>query len=114
MCISLKKDFIQFAFLASFAVIFLFTACQSGDTGRLKKGEHRFMVLDPGHFHAALVFKRPGYAGVSNEVGIYAPAEVDFCVFHFESRLRFQSRGGFFCARFLIGEVENEDCEIET
>ncbi len=41
-------------------------------------GLHRFMVLDPGHFHAALVFKRSSYQGVSSEVGIYAPVGEDF------------------------------------
>ena len=40
--------------------------------------EHRFVVLDPGHFHAALVFKKPSYQGVSSLVGIYAPVGEDF------------------------------------
>jgi predicted dehydrogenase len=39
---------------------------------------HRFLVLDPGHFHAALVFQRPGYDGISPEVDIYAPVGEDF------------------------------------
>ena len=39
---------------------------------------HRFMVLDPGHFHAALVFKRPGYEGISNLVDVYAPVSSDY------------------------------------
>ena len=45
---------------------------------RGESGLHRFVVLDPGHFHAALVFKRPGYEGISQEVGIYAPVGEDF------------------------------------
>jgi predicted dehydrogenase len=48
------------------------------ETARKKDGLHRFMVLDPGHFHAALVFKRPSYQGVSPEVGIYATVGEDF------------------------------------
>jgi len=36
------------------------------------------VVLDPGHFHAALVFKPASYAGVSPLVGIYAPVGDDF------------------------------------
>lgn len=39
---------------------------------------HRFVVLDPGHFHAALVFKPAGYDGVDNMAGIYAPVGEDF------------------------------------
>lgn len=42
------------------------------------QGEHRFIVIDPGHFHAALVFKRPGYEGISPLVGVYAPVDEDF------------------------------------
>ncbi len=34
----------------------------------------RFLVLDPGHFHAALVFQRPSYEGISSEVSVYAPS----------------------------------------
>ena len=41
-------------------------------------GLHRFVVIDPGHFHAALVFKRSGYEGISPEVGLYAPVDEDF------------------------------------
>ncbi|MCE5249647.1 oxidoreductase [bacterium] len=39
---------------------------------------HRFMVIDPGHFHASLVFKRSSYEGISPLVGIYAPVGEDF------------------------------------
>ena len=39
---------------------------------------HHFKVLDPGHFHAALVFKRTGYKGISPRVFIYAPVDKDF------------------------------------
>ncbi len=38
----------------------------------------RFLVLDPGHFHAALVFQRPSYEGISSEVSVYAPVGADF------------------------------------
>jgi len=41
-------------------------------------GKHRFLVLDPGHFHAALVFKRASYEGISPIVGLYAPVQSDF------------------------------------
>ena len=36
----------------------------------------RFMTLDPGHFHAALVHKEM-YAGVSPEIDVYAPPGAD-------------------------------------
>lgn len=39
---------------------------------------HRFLVLDPGHFHAALVFQHSGYGGIAPEVVIYAPVGEDF------------------------------------
>ncbi len=41
-------------------------------------GLHRFVVIEPGHFHAALVFKRASYDGISPEVKIYAPVDEDF------------------------------------
>ena len=47
---------------------------QSGNNA----GVHRFVVIDPGHFHASLVFKRSGYTGISHDVGIYAPVGGDF------------------------------------
>ncbi len=47
-------------------------------TGTAEDGLHRFMVIDPGHFHAALVFKRAGYEGISPEVAVYAPVDEDF------------------------------------
>ena len=50
---------------------------EPGSTGKSTTGIHRFIVLDPGHFHAALVFKRPGYDGVSNLCSIYAPVGED-------------------------------------
>lgn len=40
-------------------------------------GERRFLVLDPGHFHAALVFKPAAYEGISPKVGVYAPVGED-------------------------------------
>lgn len=50
------------------------------DTAAMKDtGEgHRLMVLDPGHFHAALVFKRSGYEGISDMVDVYAPVSSDY------------------------------------
>lgn len=58
------------------------------------KGEtdlHRFMVLDPGHFHAALAFKRSGYDGVSPFVFIYAPVGEDV-VDHMERVVTYNTR----------------------
>ena len=52
----------------------------SGD--RKKDIPHSFTVLDPGHYHAALAFKRPGYKGVSPLVGIYAPVGDDIVDIH--------------------------------
>lgn len=46
--------------------------------GAADDGLHRFVVIDPGHFHAALVFKRVGYDGISPEVAVYAPVNEDF------------------------------------
>ncbi len=39
---------------------------------------HRFVVLDPGHFHAGLVFKSAGYEGVDPLVAVYAPVGQDY------------------------------------
>ena len=88
---------VQYIFLMGFAFIFLFAACERGDvsdTSRSIEGKqalHRFMVMDPGHFHAALVFKRPGYESVSPEVGIYAPIGDDF-VDHMSRVVPFNTR----------------------
>src|ERR1700755_3367258 len=43
---------------------------------RQQTGEVRFMTLDPGHFHAALVQKEM-YGGVSPKVYVYAPLGQD-------------------------------------
>jgi len=40
-------------------------------------GERRFLVLDPGHFHAALVFRPSAYENISSTVGVYAPVGDD-------------------------------------
>jgi predicted dehydrogenase len=45
--------------------------------GRAQTGERRFLVLDPGHFHAALVFRPAAYDGISKSVGVYAPVGDD-------------------------------------
>lgn len=42
-----------------------------------KTGPHRLLVLDPGHFHAGLVFKRSSYGSLSRQVGVYAPVGDD-------------------------------------
>ena len=51
----------------------------SGNTGGAaadRTGDVRFMTLDPGHFHAALVQKEM-YPGVSPQVDVYAPLGPD-------------------------------------
>lgn len=53
-------------------------APEGGHTGADNAGLRRFLVLDPGHFHAALVFQRPSYEGISSEVSVYAPVGADF------------------------------------
>ena len=47
-------------------------ACDSCAGKRKAVGEVKFVTLDPGHFHAALVQNRP-YAGVANDVRVFAP-----------------------------------------
>lgn len=71
--------------ILAFAVISIFTSgCTQDKTEKRISSDqdrnviHRFLVLDPGHFHAGLVFKRSGYKGISPLVGIYAPAGEDF------------------------------------
>ena len=54
-------------------------------------GVHRFVVIDPGHFHASLVFKRSGYDGISHDVGIYAPVGDDF-IDHMNRVIPFNTR----------------------
>lgn len=83
--ISLVLEFRALALVAALAVIFTACSSQTGQMQQQQKNsaagqgeEHRFMVLDPGHFHAALVFKPSGYEGVSEQVGIYAPVDEDF------------------------------------
>lgn len=51
---------------------------ESGQPARATDGSRSFLVLDPGHFHAALVFQRPSYDGISSEVSVYAPVGSDF------------------------------------
>ncbi|HLA41102.1 MAG TPA: putative oxidoreductase C-terminal domain-containing protein, partial [Candidatus Glassbacteria bacterium] len=53
--------------------------------------EHSIAVLDPGHFHAALVFKPASYQGVSSLVNIYAPVGDDF-VDHLARVIPFNTR----------------------
>jgi len=40
--------------------------------------KHRFIVVAPGHFHAALILKPPGYKDVSADVAVYSPVDSDF------------------------------------
>lgn len=84
MHISAKFVYIHYALLISSVFIFLLAfgggtaMSQTNSTGQNNQTLHRFMVLDPGHFHAALVFKPAGYEGVSHDVAIYAPVGEDF------------------------------------
>src|SRR6266545_7637387 len=52
--------------------------------------EVRFMTLDPGHFHAALVQKEM-YPGVSRRVDVYAPLGTDL-IDHLARVSRFNTR----------------------
>src|SRR5260370_38997165 len=52
--------------------------------------EVRFMTLDPGHFHAALVQKEM-YPGVSRKVDVYAPLGADL-IDHLARVARFNTR----------------------
>ncbi len=65
----------------SYTVILLMTSCSSeiGDTSRAAeetKNEVRLITLNPGHFHAGLVYKY-GYENVSQNVEVYAPQGKD-------------------------------------
>jgi len=79
------KSFFPRPFAVLIALVLAFQGCAPGPEQSLKGPEkagmdagHRFVVLDPGHFHAALVFKPAGYEQVSSLVGIYAPVGDDF------------------------------------
>ena len=71
------------SFLCLFTALSLIVFAAGCNLGKVQPTQteddlHRFMVLDPGHFHASLVFKRPSYEGVCSLVGIYAPVGEDF------------------------------------
>ncbi len=70
------------AFFAAIALALVIAGCRqeqpAGTAGGGESGGHRFVVIDPGHFHAALVFKRASYEGISPLVGLYAPVSEDF------------------------------------
>ncbi|MHB9027534.1 MAG: putative oxidoreductase C-terminal domain-containing protein [Candidatus Latescibacterota bacterium] len=63
------------------AALTLLGGCQKnpgqGESGPAPTGEPRFLVLDPGHFHAALVFRPAAYEGISKSVGVFAPVGDD-------------------------------------
>ena len=69
-----------FCLFTALSLIVFTAGCNPGKVQptQVEDDLHRFMVLDPGHFHASLVFKRPSYEGVSSLVGIYAPVGEDF------------------------------------
>lgn len=62
--------------LLTSALLLMMTACTTGN-GENEKREHRLAVVNPGHFHAALVTKSP-LAGVSDTISVYAPAGTEF------------------------------------
>jgi len=66
--------------IASFVIFGCASQEDAGEASAQLKGDglHRFMVIDPGHFHAALLFNRPSYEGISPDVKIYAPVDGDF------------------------------------
>jgi predicted dehydrogenase len=79
------KSYFPRLFAVLVALVLAFQGCAPCPEQSLKEpvqagkdAGHRLVVLDPGHFHAALVFKRAGYQGVSPLVGIYAPVGDDF------------------------------------
>ena len=76
-----SKIFLSCIFLTVIIFTLVFSGCgKSGvsTAGKSEDGKHRFVVIDPGHFHASLLFKRPGYEDVSSDVAIYAPVDDDF------------------------------------
>jgi predicted dehydrogenase len=64
--------------------------CLAAGTGAASMDEIRFMTLDPGHFHAALV-QKTAYPGVSRRVDVYAPLGQDL-VDHLGRVARFNQR----------------------
>lgn len=78
---SLTNSFsIRFSLFTLCTIMFFVAGCETGGMNQNQRnnGMHNFMVMDPGHFHAALVFKRAGYESVSPDVSIYAPVGEDF------------------------------------
>ena len=75
MYVSIKQIVLNYSLLISIVFMVVTVGCQG--TGKPSDKGHRFMVIDPGHFHAGMVFKRAGYPGVSNDVAIYAPVGDD-------------------------------------
>src|SRR2546429_7732288 len=62
----------------------------AAEEGSPSMTEIRFMTLDPGHFHAALVQKEM-YPGVSSKVDVYAPLGSDL-IDHLARVSRFNTR----------------------
>ena len=69
----MKKILIGCALTALFAGC---CDCCTKTAGRKPVSEVKFVELDPGHFHAALVLNR-SYEGVSKEVRVFAPKGPD-------------------------------------
>ena len=67
-----------FAAFAATAVVVMETqgVGQTSERSTAAPADVRFMTLDPGHFHAALVQKEM-YPGVSPQVAVYAPLGPD-------------------------------------
>jgi predicted dehydrogenase len=69
--VDLAKILIAFITLLG-AITALQQTTLTGASAQDRQGEVRFITLDPGHFHAALVQKEM-YPGVSRQVYVYAP-----------------------------------------
>ncbi len=71
---------VHLSVLAAFVAVTVFGGCTGSDpqaSDPQPSPQRRFLVLDPGHFHAALVLKPAAYEGISPKVGVYAPVGDD-------------------------------------
>lgn len=64
------------AYAVAAALVLMAVACSSNPEPAEEAGKIRFMTLDPGHFHAALVHKSM-YPQVDSQIHIYAPEGFD-------------------------------------